>query len=421
MGRGRLVVAALVCAAVAAAGVAYARTAPERRLPPAACAIPNVPSPRNPSDPLALPAPPIAGDPLQGAHFFVDGPRHGAAAGAIAQSLRLTPMSFPDSYSWAQFQQTYGRQFSARDRLLAKIADQQETQNISLYAEGGGSRGVYGQTLKILCDNAAADPARVTVPVLSTFFIYPNGQFCPTYAALQRWQSTFLGDVNAMAAAVGSKRAVILEEIDSLGASGCLHGRALELWLHDLSWESGRFSRLPHAVVYQEAGYSDAQGPKVTAKHLWQAGVKRIEGFFTNGTHFAWSSKEITWAEKISNLLWKMSRHHYRARFVINTAQNGQGPDLNRHPRRQGVEDLCNPPRRGLGRMPTGNVNPMFDGLRFRYLDGFLWTGTPGRSHNSNCPGGPWQSAGVFDQRFALELAQHANQRLGPRYRSEPY
>lgn len=71
--------------------------------------------------------------------------------------------------------------------------------------------------------------------------------------------------------------------------------------------------------------------------------------------------------------------------------------------------------------MPTGNVNPTFDGESFTGLDAFLWTGVPGRSHNSNCPGGPWQPAGEFDQRFALELAQNANQQLGPGYPSQPY
>ena len=156
---------------------------------------------------------------------------------------------------------------------------------------------------------------------MSTFFIYPHGQFCPSLSALRGWQGTFKRDVNEMASAVGSKRAVIFEEID----------------------------------------------------------------------------------------------------FVVNTAQNGQGPKLNPHPVKQGIENLCNPPGRGLGRMPTGDVNPTFDGYTFTGLDGFLWTGVPGRSHNSNCPGGPWQAAGVFDSRFALELAHNANQQLGPGYPSEPY
>jgi len=411
----------VACAVLAMVGVVAASAKRPADKPAPTCATPDVTTPRDPSNPLALPTPPRAGQPLAGAHFFVDGPRHGQAAGAIAQMLGLNPMSFPDNYSWAQFREAYGTRFNSTDLSLAKIAEQEETQNISLYAQGGGPGAIFAQTRKILCDNAAADPTPATVPVLSTFFIYPHGQFCPTLSALRRWQGTFKRDVNEMASAVGSKRAVIFEEIDSIGTSSCLKKKTLKLWLHDLSWESHAFSQLPHAVVYQEAGYSDAQGSRWTANRLWQAGVDQVEGFYTNGTHFAWSSNEIKWAEKIVAMLGRKSRGRYRAHFVVNTAQNGHGPKLNPHPVKQGIENLCNPPGRGLGRMPTGDVNPTVDGYTFGGLDGFMWTGVPGRSHNSSCPEGPWQPAGVFDPRFALELAQNANQQLGPGYPSEPY
>jgi hypothetical protein len=411
-----LVIAALVVAIPAAAREVVAHPAGK------ACASPDVTTPRDPANPLALPTPPAPGQsPLTGAHFFVDGPRHGQAAGAIAQMLGLDPMSFPDSYSWAQFQQTYGSRFDAQAQALAKIAGQEETQNVSLFAQGGGPGAIFAQTKKLLCDNAAADPTPATVPVFSTFFVYPQGKFCPSLSAIQRWQATFKRLYGEMASAIGSKRALIFMEIDSIGTSACLKGKSLNLWLQDLSWEAYRFGQLPHAVVYEEAGYSDSQGPLTTAKRLWQAGVKQVEGFYTNGTHFAWSSDEIKWAEKVSNNLFRMSHGSYRAHFVVNTAQNGRGPKLNPHPVTQGIENLCNPPGRGLGRMPTGDVDPTSDGLTFANLDGFFWTGVPGRSHNSNCPGGPWKPAGVFDSRFALELAQNANQQLGPGYPSAPY
>jgi len=169
-----------------------------------------------------------------------------------------------------------------------------------------------------------------------------------------------------------------LMEIDSIGTSSCLKKKSLTLWLHDLSWEANVFSQLPHAVVYEEAGYSDAQGPLWTAKRLWQAGVNRVEGFWTNGTHFAWSSNEIKWAEKVSNALFRLSHGSYRAHFVVNTAQNGQGPKLNPHPVQQGIENLCNPPGRGLGRTPTGNVDPTSDRPHLP---------EPGRVHVDRRPG----------------------------------
>jgi cellulase/cellobiase CelA1 len=103
----------------------------------------------------------------------------------------------------------------------------------------------------------------------------------------------------------------------------------------------------------------------------------------------------------------------YTAHYVVNTAQNGQGPLLNPHPTKQGIEFLCNPAGRGLGRAPTAATDPTYDGLRFAHTDAFLWTGVPGRSHNSNCyPGAA--PAGVFDLNFALELAANASDQLGP-------
>ncbi len=65
------------------------------------CGDPYPPA-RNPSNPLDLPTAPGA-DPLTGARFFVDGPRHGEAAGEIAKLLGVNPTRYGDSRSWASF------------------------------------------------------------------------------------------------------------------------------------------------------------------------------------------------------------------------------------------------------------------------------------------------------------------------------
>jgi endoglucanase len=393
------------------------------------CASPQVSAPREATNPLALgdlggyrdPLRPQ--DPLHGAHFFVDGPRHGQAAGAVAGLLGINPKRVSADESWATFASRHRAAIArnSKARLLAKIAGQEETQNVSEYAEGGGPGAIFGQTHKLLCDNMRADRHAATVLVLSTLFIYPHGQYCPTAGEIAGWGGTFRRLVGEMARAIGRRRTVILEEIDSIGVSSCLRGAALNMWLSDLSYESGVFGRLPHSLAYMEAGYSDAQGAAWTARRLVQAGISKVRGFFTNDTHFAWSSDEIHWAGRISADIVRMTHGRTHPHFIINTAQNGRGPALNPHPGRQGIENLCNPPGRGLGRVPTGTVHPTFDGRDFKYLDAFLWSGVPGRSHNSNCPNGPWKPGGVFDPRFALELAGNANQKLGPGYPSEPY
>lgn len=99
------------------------------------------------------------------------------------------------------------------------------------------------------------------------------------------------------------------------------------------------------------------------------------------------------------------------AHFIVNTSQNGNGPLLNRHPSTQGIEDLCNPPGRGLGPQPTTHTG-------FTLADAWLWTSPPGNSAGT-CNGGP--PGGTFWTARAIKLAEQANNRLGPRYPSRPY
>jgi endoglucanase len=369
-------------------------------------------SARDPSNPLALPTRP-GPNPLSGANFFVDGPAHGAAAGAIAQLLGLDPSSFPDNYSWLQFQQLidsppYAQMISADPTLaykidnLAKIASQPEAQRFSAYAQGGSPAGIYNQAIKIFCHNMTADPG--TVPIIQTYFLHPIGH-CPTASQLRAAGPLFRRRIDAMARATANRPAVYLIELDGIGASGCeARVGSLHLWERYLRYEALKIASLPHTVVYLEAGYSDANGPGYTARVLNAAGVRHIRGFWTNDTHLNWTINEIRWGEKIS-------RRTHGADFVINTAQNGNGPKKNPHPTTQGNEDLCNPPGRALGPRLTTDTG-------FKHVDAFLWSSPPGNS-SGTCNGGT--PSGTFWAARAIDLAAHANGRLGPHYPSEPY
>ncbi len=70
--------------------------------------------------------------------------------------------------------------------------------------------------------------------------------------------------------------------------------------------------------------------------------------------------------------------------------------------------------------MQTANTAPTFDHHTFSLLDAFLWTGAPGRSHNSTCHAGD-APPGVWFSRFAIELASNASQQLGPKWPRLPY
>ena len=367
---------------------------------------------RDLSNPLALPTPP-GPDPLTGARFFVDGPRHGAAAGAIAELLGLDPASFADDYSWAQFKQAIDsgplhRKLTGHPSLafevheLEKIAARPEEERFSLYSAGGGPGAVFAQVQKMFCYGLTADPG--TIPIISTYFLYQAG-YCETRRQILANRPAFQRQVDEMARGIGRRPAVMLLELDAIGSSSCMaRNGALGDWEADIRYEIDRVSALPHTVVYIEGGYSDANSPEYTARALNAAGVRRIRGFFTNDTHFAWTISEIRWADKVSRMT-------HGAHFIVNTADNGRGPKLNPDPVRQGIEDLCNPPGRGLGPAPTTHTG-------FKHVDAFLWTGVPGNSAGS-CRGGT--PAGTFWPARAVELAANAQAKLGPGYPADPY
>ena len=382
------------------------------------CADPY-PAARERSNPLMLAASPGA-NPLTGASFFVDGPAHGAAAGAIARLLGIDsdiPIgqylpSFDDSESWASFRpfvetklaQAQGNPRLLRKvRLLEKIADQPEAQRVSVYAEGGGPGAISDFARKLFCHNFTADPG--TIPIITTYFLHPVLGGCATVAEIRAAMPEFKRRVDELVAGTGRRPVVYLLELDAIGSSSCMAGGGgLRAWEDALRYEVEKMATLPHAVVYVEGGYSDSNTVRYTARVLNAIDVEKIRGFFTNDTHINWTSKEAVWAEKVSKLT-------HGAHYIVNTAQNGNGPKLNHHPTTQGVEDLCNPPGRALGPRDTTNTG-------FQHADAFLWTHAPGNS-SGHCRRGP--DSGTFWIKRAIDLAARANGKLGPGYPSQPY
>ncbi len=356
-------------------------------------------------------------NPLTGASYFVDGPAHGAAAGAIARLLGIdanVPVgqylpAFGDSESWATFKRTVAQMLPSHQavagqvRLLEKIADQPEAQRFSSAPGGGSPNALAAFASKLFCHNFSADPG--TVPIITTDFLHITLGGCPTTKQIDAYMPLFKQRIDTIVAGTGNRPVVYLLEVDAIGSSSCIERvGAMPAWEAALRYEVDQFATLPHAVVYVEAGYSDANSPAYTAAVLNAVDIGRIRGFFTNDTHNEWTSNEIKWGEQVSLMT-------HGAHFIINTAQNGQGPLLNKHPSTQGVEVLCNPPGRGLGptaTTATGAPN----------VDAFLWTEVPGNS-DGNCNGGP--SPGQFWPTYAEGLASRANGKLGPGYPSKPY
>ena len=213
--------------------------------------------------------------------------------------------------------------------------------------------------------------------------------------------------------------------------------KTLGLWTSDIAYEITQLQRYaPNTVIYTEGGYSDGNAPLWTAQMLDMIlkGVQadggswsRLRGFFTNDTHQNWSANEVSWGDAVSNALSGITHGAYRAYFVVNSADNGQGPDIPASKVKSGNEILCNPPNRGLGipddTSPDSLISggPGFPAGTPLYLDAFLWVHVPGRS-SGTCNGGPPNSQ--FWPARAEQMAQLANGQLGPTsagWTSRPY
>jgi endoglucanase len=401
--------AVALLAAATTAGAAGAKTPPQAQAHAAAACPSGLGSARDPSNPLALATPP-GSNPLSGAQsrLFVQTPARGTAAKVIASLLGVTP---PDTESWASFtaslqsgalaQKLGGDPTLAGEvSLLSKIADEPETSRFSGYTAGGGPGAISSQLGKFLCRMQTADPG--AIPLLSTYFIQHNNH-CATESASE--QAIFKRQVDEFVAGVGNYPTVVLIEEDAVDTSGCLTRAGLAIRKQLLAYEVNAVANIPHAVAYLDGGTEDANSAKFAATILNAAGIGKIRGFFLNATHKNWTSKEIAFGTKISKLTGG-------AHFIVNTADNGRGPLLNPHPSRQGVENLCNPPGRGLGPKPTTATS-------FPLVDAFEWTSVPGKSGGLCHPGDP--PGGVFAVNLALTLARNANNQLGPGYPSQPY
>ena len=131
-----------------------------------------------------------------------------------------------------------------------------------------------------------------------------------------------------------------------------------------LRYEIDALSALPHALIYTEGGYSDANTPAYAAQVLNAIGISKIRGFFTNDTHLQWTINEVRWATQGVTA---------RPRRPLHRQHRAERPRAapQPHPATQGIEDLCNPPDRGLGPAPSTQTG-------FALADAWLWTSPPG-------------------------------------------
>jgi endoglucanase len=328
---------------------------------------------RDPANPLALATAPPADNPLSGATPFVDAkyglanlwqrrlarshPREAAALGVIARE--------PEVHRWGNW--------------------------------SGPNPGI--QVSQYMVRTQEEEPG--TVPEFATYWLVDPPRIHPhcRHYVDPAWRvRAYHNWVESLARGVGDAHAIMFEEMDSLITVGCLSKRGLATRLAMLRDANEILSKVPHLVVYEDAGAADGpQSATRMASLLRRAGVDLIQGFFLNSTHFDWTLHEIQYGGAISRLTG--GKH-----FVVNTAENGRGP---LHPKdriHQGNEIICDPAGRGLGPLPTFNTG-------YPNVDAFAWIANPGKSGGS-CGRG-MAKIGFFDPRLALELVKNRDFSVG--------
>ena len=226
-------------------------------------------------------------NPLEGLKFFID----------------------RESPSWRQWQAYRRRGATGRAALIWRIA--REPKSLWL---GRFTRPNFAIKVRRLIDTARAE-----VPCRSSRCSGPNQEAAGRATrAVGRPRMRTRAWYDSLARVIRDDRVVIAFEPDSLGTIDC-HARSrrddrLRLLRHGVA----ALSRLPNATVYLEAGASDWEPARRTAKQLRAVGIARVRGFMLNATHQDWTSANIRHGLAISRLTG--GKH-----FIINTAENGRG------------------------------------------------------------------------------------------------
>lgn len=270
--------------------------------------------------------------------------------------------------------------------------------------------------------------------------------------------------IDAFAAGIGNREAVVILEPDGLGIIPwytTVNGD--QEWcqpaeLDPATAASDRFVQLNHAVdalgalsktaVYLDGTHSGWLGVGDVSDRLIKAGVERADGFFLNASNYVSTDRLTRYGSWVSDCVFLATNSWYQAQwcgsqyypaspndiatwsltdaaydqafadtgltrdaavqkhFVIDTSRNGQGPWTAPAGAYPSPEEWCNPPERGLGLAPTTTTgNPL--------IDAFLWIKVPGESDGQCYRGtaGPLDPArGIVDPAAGAWFVEQARE-----------
>lgn len=275
-------------------------------------------------------------------------------------------------------------------RALRAAGDQRAADRLSRLADPPtavwftGSKTDPGRDAAALTRRASA-AGRVAVLTAYNLPERDCGQYSSGGAASPEAYRTWL---TGLAKGIGNRASVVILEPDAIPHAlvGCGGTQSADDRYRLLAWAVGTLrTHAPRAHVYLDAGNASwVTDLPALADALRRSGVADAAGFALNVSNFNTTQRSASYGYQLSDLLG-------RARFVIDTSRNGNGPPPAAE---QGDGQWCNPPGRALGTAPTTRSN-------IDRVDALLWVKQPGDS-DGTCRGGP--PAGTWWPAYADSL-----------------
>ncbi len=304
-----------------------------------------------PPAPPPSPAPANRSNPFAGASFYVD-PHAAAAVGAATARSGGDP---------------------ATAALLDKIAGQPQA---DWFTDAIPISGI-----------AAAAKARVDtimaagrLPVLVSYAI-PGRDCGGQSAGGVRTSADYSAWIGNLASGIGTRRAVVVLEPDSVALWDCLDTAAQTARVTDLRNAVAALTASGSVAVYLDGGHSGWQPVATMAARLTRVGTDKVRGFATDVANFNPTTAETAYGNQLAAAL--------GTHYVVDTSRNGAGP----------ASSTCNPAGQALGVRPTAATSSPS-------ADAYFWIKRPGESDGACAPGEP--AAGAWYASYAVGLASRA-------------
>jgi endoglucanase len=230
----------------------------------------------------------------------------------------------------------------------------------------------------------ASASAAAQLPVLVAYNIPERD--CGSYSAGGASNSAAYNSwIQAFAAGIGNRQAIVVLEPDALASMSCLNSSEQANRLQIIANAVHTLKMSTAARVYIDAGNPTWQSAVSIGQRLSAANIASADGFSINISNFTTTNQNISYGNQVSA---QINGKH----FVIDTSRNGNGPSND--------GEWCNPSGRAVGHPPTLQTGVSL-------VDAYLWIKAPGESDGACGPavqGTPAPSAGAWWPQYALML-----------------